>query len=113
RVRLRTDRQADWMDAVHDYDGDQIRITVPEEARNGEVEVTYTAAPRLGLYFLAPDRQVKDRPRQVWSQCQDEDARHWFPCQDKPHVKMTTELRITVPHGMTALSNGDLIESDT
>lgn len=112
-VRLRTDRDGDWVDASYTYDGDRIRLDVPAEAQSGEVEIAYRAVPRLGLYFLAPDRHVKDRPRQVWSQCQDEDARHWFPCQDKPHVKMTTELRVTVPHGMTALSNGDLIERDT
>jgi aminopeptidase N len=112
-VRLRTDQHAEPEAAVFSYDGDQIRISIPEQASNGEVEVSYRAAPRLGLYFLAPDRHVKNRPRQVWSQCQDEDARHWFPCQDKPHVKMTTELRVTVPHGMTALSNGELVSSDT
>lgn len=113
RVRLRTNPSAEWSAANYTYDGDRIRIRVAEDVKSGEVEVTYRATPRLGLYFLAPDRHVKDRPRQVWSQCQDEDARHWFPCQDKPHVKMTTELRVTVPHGMTALSNGELIASDT
>src|SRR4029079_59448 len=62
--------------------------------------------------FLAPDAKVKNRPLQVWSQCQDEDARHWFPCHDKPNVKMTTELRVSVPHGMLALSNGELKNSE-
>jgi aminopeptidase N len=99
-------------EADYGYDGDQIRIALGK-LTSGEIEIGYRAVPRLGLYFLAPDRHVKNRPRQVWSQCQDEDARHWFPCQDKPHVKMTTELRVRVPHGMTALSNGELIESDT
>ena len=56
---------------------------------------------------------VKDRPEQVWSQCQDEDARHWFPCHDKPHVKMTTEMRVRVAEGVSVLSNGDLIFKDT
>ncbi len=100
-------------DADYTYDGDQIKIALPKSFTSGEIEIAYRAVPRLGLYFLAPDRHVKNRPRQVWSQCQDEDARHWFPCQDKPHVKMTTELRVRVPHGMTALSNGELLESDT
>ncbi len=100
------------VDADYVYDGDQIRIALGKLSRV-EVEVAYRAVPRLGLYFLAPDRHVKNRPKQVWSQCQDEDARHWFPCQDKPHVKMTTELRVRVPHGMTVLSNGELIESET
>ncbi|HEX7671730.1 MAG TPA: M1 family aminopeptidase, partial [Polyangiaceae bacterium] len=62
---------------------------------------------------LAPDVHVKDRPLQVWSQCQDEDARHWFPCHDKPHEKMTTSVTARVPRGFTALSNGDLVSKET
>jgi aminopeptidase N len=98
--------------AAYEYDGDQIRIAVPKGSRSGQVRISYRATPRRGLYFLAPDRFVKDRPVQVWSQCQDEDARHWFPCHDKPHVKMTTELSVTVPAGFTALSNGELVRSE-
>src|SRR5206468_758340 len=59
------------------------------------------------------DAKVKQRPKQVWTQCQDEDARHFVPCHDKPHVKMTTELHVSVPNGFVALSNGELIESET
>ncbi|HSC88025.1 MAG TPA: M1 family aminopeptidase [Polyangiaceae bacterium] len=95
------------------YDGETLTVTIPEELLRGTLSVRYRAEPRVGLYFLAPDAEVKDRPRQVWSQCQDEDGRHWFPCLDKPHVKMTTEVRVRVPAGMTALSNGALIASDT
>jgi aminopeptidase N len=97
---------------AYEYDGDKIRILVPKQSRSGKVRIAYRATPRRGLYFLAPDRFVKDRPVQVWSQCQDEDARHWFPCHDKPHVKMTTELSIAVPAGFTALSNGELVRSE-
>jgi aminopeptidase N len=50
----------------------------------------FTKRRRAADDFLEPDEHVKDRPRQVWSQCQDEDARHIFPCHDKPHVKQTT-----------------------
>ncbi|HEV8547846.1 MAG TPA: M1 family aminopeptidase [Polyangiaceae bacterium] len=90
----------------HDYDGDRLSVALGGK-RRGKLKITYAATPRRGLYFLAPDGAVKDRPRQVWSQCQDEDARYWFPCLDKPHVKMTSELRIAVPPGWVALSNGE------
>jgi aminopeptidase N len=92
--------------ADYDYDGDRLTVRGLVEPA-GKIKVVYSAVPRRGLYFLAPDRKVKDRPQQVWSQCQDEDARHWFPCLDKPHVKMTTELRVAVPAGWIALSNGE------
>ncbi|HEY8075580.1 MAG TPA: M1 family aminopeptidase, partial [Labilithrix sp.] len=73
------------------------------------VVVAYAATPRRGLYFLEPDEHVTTRPRQVWSQCQEEDARYFIPCHDKPHVKMTTEARIRVPKGFYVLSNGELV----
>ncbi len=98
--------------ARHVYDGASIRIAVPESARTAKVRIVYRAVPKRGLYFLAPDEHVKQRPHQVWSQCQDEDARHWFPCHDKPHLKMTFELTVTVPHGWFALSNGELVKRD-
>ncbi|HEY4102684.1 MAG TPA: M1 family aminopeptidase [Polyangiaceae bacterium] len=99
-------------DADFSYDGDRIVVRGLAGMKAGKVEVRYHATPRRGIYFLAPDAEVKDRPRQVWTQCQDEDARHFIPCHDKPHVKMTTELRVSVPKGLVALSNGELIESE-
>jgi aminopeptidase N len=104
RVELASDGR--FHAADYDYDGDRLTIRGLLET-HGKVRVVYSAVPQRGLYFLEPDRKVRDRPRQVWSQCQDEDARHWFPCLDKPHVKMTTELRVLVPAGWVALSNGE------
>ncbi len=99
--------------ADYSYDGEKLTLSGLRPFDRGQVRVRYRAVPRRGLYFLGPDETVTDRPVQVWSQCQDEDARHWFPCHDKPHVKMTTELRVTVPHGMSALSNGELLGKET
>jgi aminopeptidase N len=95
--------------AAHVYDGETLRVTVPAGVDAAEVRVAYRATPRRGLYFLAPDEHVTDRPRQVWTQCQDEDARFIFPCHDKPHVKQSTELKVKVPPGWYALSNGELL----
>jgi aminopeptidase N len=91
------------------YDGDVLTVPVPLTATEVRVEVSYTATPRRGMYFLAPDEHVRDRPIQVWTQCQDEDARHFLPCIDKPHVKQTSELVLHVPEAFTTLSNGALI----
>ena len=97
--------------ASYDYDGERIIIDVGRKVERGKVEIRYRARPRRGLYFLEPDDHAPERPRQVWTQCQDEDARHFLPCHDKPHIKMTTELRVEVPNGYVALSNGDLVKS--
>ena len=95
------------------YDGERIRVPIGHNTRHGELRVRYRVTPRKGMYFLAPDEWVRDRPNQVWTQCQEEDARHWLPCHDKPHMKMTTEIRATVPSGWRVLSNGDLVDSST
>ncbi|MFO0756531.1 MAG: M1 family aminopeptidase [Byssovorax sp.] len=98
--------------AAHVYDGETLRVTIPRETQAATLVVTYRATPRRGLYFLAPDEHVPARPQQVWTQCQDEDARHIFPCHDKPHIKQTTELSVTVPAGWYALSNGALVSEE-
>ncbi len=98
--------------AEHVYDGTTLTVTVPASASVAQILVRYRAVPRAGIYFLAPDEHVPGRPSQVWTQCQDEDARHIFPCHDKPHIKQTTELRVTVPSGWYALSNGELLSED-
>ncbi|MCA9729868.1 MAG: HEAT repeat domain-containing protein, partial [Candidatus Eisenbacteria bacterium] len=66
-----------------------------------------------GLYFWGP---TPDEPRatwQMWSHGQEQEARHWIPCHDAPHEKMTTELLVTVPEAYTVVSNGALLEVGT
>jgi aminopeptidase N len=66
--------------------------------------------PVRGAYFTRPDRANPDKPRQLWTQSQDSDARYWFPCVDYPDNKQTSSATIVVPKGQFALSNGALIE---
>ena len=99
--------------AAHDYDGDRLTVSIPQKASSGRLRVVYRARPLRGLYFLGPDEVVTARPVQVWSQCQDQDARHWLPCHDEPHAKMTTDFRVSVPKGFSVLSNGELVRKDT
>lgn len=94
---------------AHVYDGRTLRISLPASFDRGVVRVVYRATPRRGMLFLAPDEHVPGRPRQVWTQCQEEDARWFMPCHDAPHVKMTSEIRVRVPLGWTVLSNGDRV----
>jgi len=67
-----------------------------------DVEVAYEATPRRGLYFVSAE--------QAWTQGEAQDSRYWFPCFDVPSVKATTEMRVAVPSGLYALSNGALVE---
>ncbi|HEX2875059.1 MAG TPA: M1 family aminopeptidase [Polyangiaceae bacterium] len=108
---VRVDDGSGLKPASYSYDGEVLALEgLPER---GQLRIDYKATPKRGLYFLAPDEQVKHRPLQAWTQCQDEDARHFIPCVDKPHVKMTTELSATVPSGFQVLSNGELVSAET
>src|SRR5882672_8688651 len=104
------DVTVDGKRAPHTYDGRALVVPVPVGRERARVTVAYRATPRRGLYFLEPDEHYPSRPRQVWSQCQEEDARHWIPCHDSPHAKMATEIVARVPTGWHALSNGALAE---
>lgn len=99
--------------ALFDYDGAKLTVHLPQPLNRGQethIAVTYRCTPRLGLYFIAPDEAYPEKPLQVWSQCQDEDARYWIPCYDYPNSKQTTEMIATVPGDWYALSNGRLLQ---
>ncbi len=99
--------------AEFSYDGAVLRIDLGDGRKRGQdlpVAVTYSATPRIGMYFIGPDEGYPDKPVQVWTQCQDEDTRYWLPCFDHPSEKQTSELIVTVPGSWYALSNGRLLE---
>lgn len=101
--------RAGFRRAEHVYDDETLRVAIPAAVKRAVVRVRYSAKPRRGMYFLAPDEIVVDRPRQVWTQCQDEDARHIFPCHDKPHIRQTMDIAVAVEPGWFVLSNGELL----
>lgn len=75
-----------------------------------ELDVRYEVTrPKRGLYFTGPDSHYPAKRYQVWSQGQDEDNRYWIPSFDYPNQKATSEVRVRVPRGFTAISNGALI----
>ncbi|HTX03430.1 MAG TPA: M1 family aminopeptidase, partial [Candidatus Acidoferrales bacterium] len=66
--------------------------------------------PTRGAYFTEPDRANPKKPRQLWTQSQDSDARYWFPCVDYPDNKQTSTTTVVVRMGLFALGNGALKE---
>lgn len=106
---------ADGTPLRSDYDGQKLRVYLDPPISSGAqtiVTVEYSVTrPRLGLYFIAPDVAYPDKPVQVWTQCQDEDARYWFPCFDAPNERATSEIMLTVPQPYFVLSNGRLLST--
>lgn len=73
------------------------------------LDIRYRTQPRRGLYFIAPDDAYPLKETHAWTQGQDLDARAWFPCHTDPDDKASSEIVATVPAGMFALSNGELV----
>ena len=74
------------------------------------IAVEYSATPKEGLHFLAPDSTNPKRRHQIWTQGEDMENRCWFPCWDYPNDKATSEVIATVRDSWMLLSNGKLLE---
>ena len=101
----------DGRPAGFDNDGEKLRVVCPEPPAEGaslEVAIRYACQPRRGLYFIGPDAEHPDRQPQCWTQGQDDDSRHYWPCIDHPIEKFTTEVICVAPAGNFVLSNGVL-----
>jgi aminopeptidase N len=98
-----------------DYDGERLTIHLRTPTKAGKsltLAIDYELDhPQRGLYFVAPDDHYPQKPHQVWTQGEDEDSRYWFPCFDYPGQLATSEIRVQVPPGFMAISNGELIET--
>jgi aminopeptidase N len=92
----------------HRATSETLEIAIEPPLRAGdelEFAVEYAVRkPRRGMYF------IEHEPKHVWTQCQDSDARFWFPCLDYPAEKQTTSATVIVPKGHFALANGALVE---
>lgn len=67
---------------------------------------TYEATPRKGIYFIGWNDPSKRMRRQIWTQGQAIDNRHWIPMYDEMNDKMITETITTFDSTYAVLSNG-------
>ena len=95
----------------HSQEEGKLLVKLGAPLNSGEestINIAYSCTPRRGLYFNAPDDSYPGRPRQVWTQGEDEDSRFWFPCYDSPNQRFTSEVIVTVPREWNTVSNGRL-----
>lgn len=75
----------------------------------GEITFDYEATPRKGIYFIGwNDKNHKSR-KQIWTQGQGIDNRHWIPMYDEANDKMITETIVEFDKKYQVLSNGTLL----
>src|SRR5712664_2084951 len=87
-------------------------VPLPAVAHTGEkfdVNIRYEGKPAKGLYFILPDKDYPNRPKQIWSQGESEDTRYYLPTYDYPNDRLTTETILTVPASWITVANGKLI----
>ncbi len=90
----------------------KIKLDHPYQEKDTlSLRIDYDAAPKMGLYFVHPDKGYPNKHFEVWSQGEMEESRHWFPCYDAPNDRMTTETVITVPEDFMVISNGKLVQT--
>jgi aminopeptidase N len=90
----------------------KLNVSLPQAAKAGDrfdVEIKYDAQPKKGLYFILPDKNYPNRPKQIWTQGESEDTRYYLPTYDYPNDRLTTETVLTVPGDWLTISNGKLI----
>jgi aminopeptidase N len=90
----------------------ELVVTLPQKARRGEhfeVTIRYSGQPTKGLYFILPDKNYPDQPKEIWSQGEAEDTRYYIPIYDYPNDRTTAEMLLTVPGDWWTVSNGKLV----
>lgn len=116
-VSVTTATQPQPQICAFDTNGETLTITLPEPTKGGQtltLAIVYgVEKPRRGLYFIQPTPAYPQKPVQVWTQGEDEDSRYWFPCFDYPGQLATSEIRVRVPQTFQAISNGELISTET
>ena len=75
-----------------------------------KVQIDYEAQPSKGLYFIGFKDSTNRSRKQIWTQGQGIDNRHWFPCFDDVADKAITETIITFDKDYTVISNGALVD---
>lgn len=109
------------------YDSLQLKIQLDRTYTKEEqlkLSIKYVAMPYMqatggssaitddrGLYFINTDNKVPGKPAQIWTQGETESNSHWLPTIDKPNMRTTLQLELTVPGQYKTLGNGALISS--
>ena len=72
----------------------------------------YRALTPQNLILAGPDAVDPHRMKTAYTYTQPEGSSHWYPCLDRPSDKATMTIKVTVPSGFNALSNGDIAGID-
>lgn len=124
---FRISKGEEGVDLEYSYDGVELFVNLGRTYSRGdtfELYIEYEAFPyrqradgfqpapiQRGIYFINHLQEDRHKPMQIWTQGQTEYNSNWFPTIDKPNVRTSQEMFITVEDRFYTLTNGLLIES--
>ncbi|KAB2817054.1 M1 family metallopeptidase [Phaeocystidibacter marisrubri] len=79
------------------------------EWEESEIEIDFSSRPFKGVYFNGWDDPSGKARRQIFTQGQGIDHRHWLPHVDAQNDKLMTSLSITFDSDFQVLANGELV----
>lgn len=86
-------------------------VLFPAEGwQEGMIEISFRSRPAKGVYFNGWEDPTERARRQIFTQGQGIDHRHWLPHQDAQNDKLKTSMTIFFEEGYEVLGNGRLIE---
>ncbi len=74
-----------------------------------QIEISYSCSPKKGLYFIGWNDPKEKCRKQIWTQGQGINNRHWIPMYDEKNDKLTTEMIVHFEKGFEVLSNGKFL----
>lgn len=72
--------------------------------------IDYVAQPKKGLYFIGWDDTTGRSRKQIWTQGQGIDNRHWIPMYDEKNDKVVSEILVEFDEKYKVLSNGEKLK---
>jgi len=94
----------------------ELRVTPAEPIASGEsveVSVTYSVDPAPIHSPVGLENGWFDTPGGSYVLNEPDGARNWLPSNDHPSDKATYRFEVTVPAGLTAVANGELMSHTT
>src|SRR5271168_1170181 len=101
----------DGKDAKFSTTDKELIVSLENPSKRSErhdVFIHYDGQPKKGLYFILPDKNYPNRPKEIWTQGEAEDTRYYIPIYDYPNDRTTSQMIVTVPKDWTTVSNGKL-----
>ncbi len=115
-IRLNANNYSLTTDSVTLLSNARLTYTHSQNVITVNLDRTYNPGETLGIKIFYRHNDVQDTAFLVnrgivFTDCEPEGARKWFPCWDKPSDKALTDISVKVPSNVLLGSNGRLADS--